>query len=295
MSTASRNGLLAAAGAYFLWGFLPIYWKIIKHVPSFEILCHRIAWSFVFVFLILAIRKQHAWISTVKKNPKVLLHFTASAILLAGNWFLYIWAVNSNYIVETSLGYFINPLVNVLIGVFLLNEKLRRVQWISVALAGIGVAYLTVKYGAFPWISITLAFTFALYGYLRKTGALGSLEGLSLETAVLALPAAGYLFYLGASGNSVFGNTGALTHFMLIMAGAATSIPLLLFAYGAQKVNLSTMGFLQYFAPSIQLAIGVFMYNEPFDQTRLTGFLFIWSALGIYTIDRVIQLSRYKS
>jgi chloramphenicol-sensitive protein RarD len=294
MSDSSRNGLLAAAGSYLLWGFLPIYWKILGHIPSFEILCHRIAWSFLFVAVILAIRKQHAWIPALHSNPMVILHFTLSAVLLAANWFIYIWGVNNNFIVETSLGYFINPLVNVLLGVVLLKERLRPVQWGAVGLAAAGVLYLTIQYGSFPWISITLACTFAFYGYLRKTGALGSLEGLSLETALLALPAAAYLFWLGKSGGGAFGNTDVLTHIMLILAGAATSIPLLLFAYGAQKVNLSTMGFLQFFAPSIQLAIGVFMYHEPFDETRLKGFMFIWVALAIYTIDRVLQLSVYN-
>lgn len=294
MSKMENSGLWAAAGAYLLWGFLPIYWKIIKHVPSFEILCHRIAWSFVFVGILLVIRRRNEWIAEVRKSPKILLHFTASSLLLAANWFIYIWGVNSNYIVETSLGYFINPLVNVLIGVVLLNEKLRGIQWTAVGLAAIGVTYLTVVYGAFPWISLSLAFSFAFYGYLRKTGALGSLEGLSLETAVLVVPASAYLIFLQVQGKAVFLEADWLTHGMLILSGAVTSVPLILFAYGAKRVTMSTLGILQYFAPTIQFSIGVFMYNEPFDTTRLVGFVFIWTALLLYTIDRFYQLSRYK-
>lgn len=292
MSNASNKGLWAASGAYFLWGFLPIYWKIIKHIPSFEILCHRIAWSFLFVGFLLAWRRKHEWIGQVRAQPKILLHFTISALLLAVNWFIYIWGVNSGFIVETSLGYFINPLVNVLIGVVLLNEKLRRIQWVSVGLAATGVLYLTWAYGAFPWISLSLAFSFAIYGYMRKTGALGSLEGLALETTVLFIPALAYLIFLETNGTGVFFDTDALSHTMLILAGAATSIPLILFAYGAQRVSMSTLGILQYTAPTIQFCIGVFMYGEAFDETRLTGFLFIWVALGLYTADRFLTLSR---
>ena len=213
--------------------------------------------------------------------------FTASALLLSVNWFVYIWGVNAGFIVETSLGYFINPLVSVLMGVFFLGEQLRKGQWLAIALAGVGVIYLTVRYGALPWIALTLATSFALYGLIRKTAPLGSLEGLSLETALMFIPALGYLVYLESLGTAAFGHVDGLTTGLLMFAGAATAVPLLFFAAGARRTRLATIGILQYIAPTLQFLIGVLIYHEPFTADRLVGFGFIWLALFIYSGENI--------
>jgi chloramphenicol-sensitive protein RarD len=215
------------------------------------------------------------------------LTFLSSAVLLAINWFTYIWGVNHGFIVETSLGYFINPLVNVVLGVFFLRERLRAGQWAAVAMAASGVLYLTISYGALPWIALTLAFSFGLYGFLRKTARLDSLEGLSMETGLLFLPALGYLLYLEAAGQASFGHAGLVPTLLLALAGVATAVPLLFFAIGARLIPLSLLGILQYLAPTIQFLLGVLVYDEPFTLERLVGFGLVWSALLIYTIESI--------
>lgn len=279
---------MAALSAYLLWGFFPIYWKSIHTVPAFEILCHRVVWSMLFLIIILSIRKHWNWLKPALTVPKTILPFVASAFILAGNWLTYIWGVNSGHIVETSLGYFINPLVNVLLGVVFLKERLRKIQWLSITMALIGVLYLTFQYGQFPWIALTLAFSFGFYGLMRKTARLASLEGLSVEMAILFLPALVFISYFEYNGSGSFLAGSAFTKTLLPVSGLVTSIPLLLFAYGARNITLTTLGLLQYIAPTLQLMVGVFIYMENFPKTRIIGFTFIWTALLVYSIEGLL-------
>ena len=282
-----KKGVLAALSAYLLWGFFPIYWKSIHTVPAFEILCHRVVWSMLFLIIILSLRKHWKWLRPALAVPKTILPFVASAFILAGNWLTYIWGVNSGHIVETSLGYFINPLVNVLLGVVFLKERLRKIQWFSIAMAFAGVLYLTFQYGQFPWIALTLAFSFGFYGLIRKTARLSSLEGLSVEMAILFIPALFFIFYFESQGSGSFLTGNVITKTLLPVSGLVTSIPLLLFAFGARNITLTTLGLLQYVAPTLQLMVGVFIYMESFPQTRMIGFTFIWIALLIYSVEGV--------
>lgn len=284
-----KNGILAAIGAYALWGLLPIYWKAVRAVPSVEVVCHRMVWSFAFVALLLVGKNQWEWLRRARKSPTTLITCVGTSCLLALNWFTYIWAVNSGHIVDSSLGYFINPLISVLFGMLFLGERLRSWQWVAILVALGGVIFLTLGYGTFPWIALTLAITFGLYGLLRKTASLGALEGLSLEMTILFLPALVYLVHLESVGAASFGHTGATTSLLLALAGVATALPLIWFAYGARKVTLATVGILQYIAPTMQFLLGVLVYGESFTTTRMVGFGAIWSALLIYSIEGVVE------
>jgi chloramphenicol-sensitive protein RarD len=290
-----NKGVWFGIGAYGLWGFLPIYWKAVQAVPSTEIVAHRTVWSLVFVALLLTSKGQWGWLKTVWKNPRTLLIVFASGTILGINWLIYIWGVNAGFVVETSLGYFINPLVNVLLGVLFLGEKMRRWQWVAIGLAATGVLYLTISYGSLPWIALVLAFTFGFYGLLKKKTSLNSLEGLSLETALLAVPALFYLLFLEASGAGSFGHTNQTISLLLVFTGVATGLPLLFFAAAARRIPLSTMGLLQYMAPTIQLFLGVFLYGEPFSPVRLIGFSFIWLALLIYSAEGLRQRHTFST
>lgn len=284
-----NKGVLYGAGAYILWGLLPLYWKALQHVPALEILAHRMVWSLGVVLLLVAMRGQWRRMGNALRNRRVVITFMATALLLSLNWYVYIWAVNAGYVVEASLGYFINPLVNVLLGVLFLKERLRRWQSVSMAIALAGVIYLTVTYGSLPWIALLLAGSFGLYGLFRKMATLNSLEGLTLETLLLFAPALAYLVYLQVAGRGTFGHTDASTTILLIGSGVATAVPLLLFAAGARLIPLTLMGVLQYFAPTLQFLIGVLVYREPLDLTRFLGFCLIWLALVIYTIEGFVQ------
>lgn len=283
-----NKGIVYAAGAYILWGLLPLYWKALHDVPSTQIVAHRLVWSLVFVGLALTLRRNWGWLGKAIRQPRVLLTFALSGALLTVNWLVYIWGVNAGFIVETSLGYFINPLVNVLLGFLILKERLRPAQWAALGVALAGVLYLTFSYGAFPWIALTLAFSFGIYGLIRKTAALNSAEGLFVETAVFFLPALGFLLLQESRGVGALGHLDATTTLLLIGAGAATSIPLILFAAGARRITLTTLGLLQYVAPTLQFLIGVVIYHEPFGAGRLVGFGLIWLALVLYTAESLI-------
>jgi len=286
-------GVLSAGCAFFMWGVFPLYLKTLKAIPPLEILSHRVFWSFVMLALILTLRHQWGWITSIKKNPRITAAFIASASMLAINWVVYIWSINHDRIVDASLGYFIAPLFNVLFGV-MLGERLRLWQWISVGLAATGVAWLTISAGQLPWIGLTLAFTFGLYGLLRKTASLGALEGLTLETLVM-LPLSALFLLLPESGSShAFVNAGINTSLLLIAAGPVTAIPLLLFAYGARRIPLSLVGILQYIGPTIQLLFGIYLYNEAFSSTKLLGYGLIWCALGLYSIESIWQAWRHS-
>jgi chloramphenicol-sensitive protein RarD len=249
-------------------------------------------WSLLFLVGLLAYKRHWGWIKTAVRDRKILLTFLVTAILLSINWGTYIWGVNAGYIIETSLGYFINPLVNVLLGVVLLKETLRRWQLVAVLVALSGVLYLTFSYGALPWIALTLAFSFGFYGLLRKTASLGSLEGLSMETGILFLPALAYLIYLQFNGTAAFGRIDLQTTLLLAFAGVATAVPLLFFASGALQITLVTLGILQYVAPTIQFLLGVLVYHEPFDERGFVGYGLVWLALLIYSGDAIWRGSR---
>jgi len=281
-----NTGMLYAAGAFLSWGLFPLYFHAIKNVPASEILAHRMAWSLLFLMLVLAVRRQWKWLPQVLRQPKVVGSFLVSAFLLSANWFVYIWAVNNGHVVDASLGYFINPLVNVLLGMLVLKEKLRRGQWIAIGVAATGVAWLTWQGGQVPYIALVLALSFGAYGLLRKTAALAALEGLSFETLILFPLAVAYLGWLVYNGQSVFLNAESdSTRWLLAAAGPTTAIPLLLFAAGARRIPMSVLGMLQYMSPSLQMLLGVWVFNEAFSSTKLVGFLFIWSALAIYMLE----------
>lgn len=287
------RGILAAGTAFTLWGVFPLYLRLMKQVPSLEILSHRVLWSVVLLMGLLTIRRQWDWLASVRARPRIVLTFVASALMLATNWVVYIWSVNNDHIIDASLGYFITPLFNVLFGIGL-GERLRLTQWLAVALAACGVVWLTVSAGQLPWIGLVIAVTFSLYGLLRKTATLGALEGLSIETLVL-LPAASLFLLLPNAGSShAFGSDVTLT-LLLISAGPVTAIPLLMFAYGARRIPLSLMGLLQYIGPSIQLLLGVWMYHEPFTDDKLICFALIWLGLALYSGEALLRGWRLKS
>ncbi|MFM7670534.1 MAG: EamA family transporter RarD [Betaproteobacteria bacterium] len=277
------RGVIAAGTAFTLWGVFPLYLRLLKQVPSLEILSHRVLWSVVLLMSLLALRRQWDWLALVRAKPRIIITFVTSALMLATNWVVYIWSVNHDHIIDASLGYFIAPLFNVLFGIGL-GERLRLTQWIAVALAACGVLWLTFSAGQLPWIGLVIAVTFGLYGLLRKTAALGALEGLSVETLVLLPAASVFLLVPDAGSSHAFGSDLPLS-LLLIAAGPVTAIPLLLFAYGARRIPLSLVGLLQYIGPSLQLLIGVWLFNEPFGGSKLIGFALIWSGLLIYSVD----------
>jgi chloramphenicol-sensitive protein RarD len=284
-----RTGILSATLAFLAWGLFPLYFHALHEVPPLQILAHRMLWSLLFLLVILALRRQWGWLS-IARQPRVLGSFVASACLLSVNWLIYIWAVNNGHVIEASLGYFINPLVNILFGYLLLHERLRRAQWMAIAVAAVGVAWLTWQAGTIPWIALALAATFGGYGLLRKTAALGALEGLSFETMVLFPVAAGYVAWLTAHGQNAFVDTASnSTRWLLVAAGPITAVPLLLFASGARRIPLSVLGLLQYLAPTLQFMLGVWLFHEAFTPDRLVGFALIWTALALFALEGLLR------
>lgn len=277
-----KKGTLIAAGAYVMWGVLPIYWHALSGVTPVEILMHRIVWSLLFCAILVTAMKDWGWLRAGFRKPVVFRRFVVTAVLLACNWLIYIWANNNGHIVEASLGYFITPLVNVVLGLLILHEHLRPGQWLALAVATAGVSYLVFNASGWIWISFTLAFSFGFYGLLRKTATWGSLQGLTVEMGILFVPALAYLVLAASRGTMAFGTQNTQTTLMLAFSGVITAIPLLLFASGARQVPLTTLGVLQYIAPTMQFMIGVFLYHEPFTRTSLIGFGIVWVALAIY-------------
>ena len=285
MAGCMNAGLVYAALAFAIWGLFPLYFHQLASVSPVEVVLHRSAWSLAFVLVVLAVLRRWAWIAEVWREPRRMLVFGASALLLAVNWLVYVYSVQTHRVVEASLGYFINPLVNVMLGVLVLHERLRRPQWLAVGLAAAGVAWLTALTGTLPWIALTLAGSFGLYGLLRKTASLGALEGLALETFLLApLVVPGLLWWTFQHDGALARGDPALSAW-LVAAGPLTALPLLLFAAGARRLPLATVGLLQYIGPTIQLALGIWVFHEPFDARRLIGFALIWSALAVYSVD----------
>lgn len=280
-------GILYAFAAFVLWGLFPVYFKTLHQIPALEMLAHRMAWSLVFVIAVLVVRRHWRWLGPTLRDRRLLGRFAASAVLLSANWGIYIWAVNAGHIVEASLGYFINPLINVVFGYAFLRERLRALQWAAVALAMAGVVWLTWQNGAPPWISLALAVTFGGYGLLRKTAQLGALEGLALETVLLFPVAIVYLTILSLAGESHFTHASRGLQLLLAAAGPITAIPLLLFGAAAQRIPLSMLGLIQYVTPTLQLLTGVLIYGEPFGVVRAIGYGAIWVALALYSLEGV--------
>lgn len=282
-----NKGILRGIAAYAMWGFFPIYWRLLRDVPAVQLLSHRIVWSFglLVVFIILFRQTNEFWTSL---NWHTVRLYSLAALLIGVNWLVYVWAVNAGFIVETSLGYFINPLLSVSLGVLFLRERLRPAQWIPIGLATVGVMYLTLVYGRLPWIALSLAFTFGLYGLVKKLAPLGSHFGLTLETGILFLPALLYLGFVQVTGSASFLNTGFRADLLMVGAGLVTTVPLLMFASAAREIPLSMIGVLQYLAPSIQFLIGVFLYQEDFNSSQLIGFGIVWVALVLFWVENFL-------
>jgi chloramphenicol-sensitive protein RarD len=280
-----NEGVWYAVCAYVCWGLFPIFWKQLDRVPALQLIGHRILWSFVMLAAIIgATRQWQAFRLTSFKTPVIRIYAVAAALVTV-NWFTFVWAVNSGYVVETSLGYFINPLVSVLIGVLFLHERLRLVQWIAIGLAAAGVLYLTILYGSLPWIALVLALSFGSYGLVKKKGLLGSVHGLALETAILTPVAIGYLIYVAFRGHGALLHGGLRSDLLLLGTGAVTTIPLLFFASAVQRIPLSLLGVLQYIAPTMQFLLGVLLYREPFTAAQFVGFAMVWAALVVLGVE----------
>jgi chloramphenicol-sensitive protein RarD len=287
-------GIAYALSAYVIWGTFPLYFKQVADVPALEVVMHRTLWSLLFVMLVLLVRKRWSWIGQVARQPKVLGAFALSAFLLSSNWLIYVWAVQNQHILDASLGYFILPLVNVTLAYAFLGERPRRGQWMAVGLAALGVVWLTIQAGRLPWVALVLALTFGFYGLLRKIAALGALEGLALETMVLTPIAAAYLTYGVWHGDSVLLHGPASTLAWLAFGGPLTAIPLLLFAAGARRIPMTTLGLLQYVSPSILFLLSVLVFKEPLQLPRLIGFALIWGALVAYSLEGLLNHQRLR-
>jgi chloramphenicol-sensitive protein RarD len=281
--TTSRSGLAAAIGGYLLWGLFPLYWPLLEPAAPVEILAHRIVWSLVFLVALMALTAGFAWLRRLTGREAGLL--ALAAVLVSVNWGVYIYGVNSERVVETSLGYFINPLLTVVLAMVFLHERLRRRQGIALAVAALGVLVLTVDYGRVPWIALTLALSFGLYGLVKKRAGVDGTQSLAVETAVIVIPAAAYLFWLGGTGRGTFTSEGAGHTALLVAAGVVTALPLMLFGAAAVRIRLSTLGLLQYMTPTIQFLIGVLLYSEPMPLSRLAGFVLVWIALVVFMLD----------
>jgi chloramphenicol-sensitive protein RarD len=293
-SNSPRRGALAAAGCYLAWGLFPLYWHQLATVNSAELIAHRHLWSLGFVAIVISLRRSWGDAAAAMRSPRALRVHALSGVLLTLNWLVFIWGVNHGHVVEASLGYFLVPLVNVGLGRFVLKEQLHRAQWLAICCAAVGVTLLVVRLGRLPWIALALAATFGAYGLLRKQSPLGPLLGLGLETVLLAPVALAFLLYQEHIGAGVFGHADTWTHVLLVSAGAVTAIPLLLFAYGARRVRFTTLGLLQYIAPTVQFALGTWVFRERFDPAQASAFALIWVGLLIYTADNLAQQTRIR-
>jgi len=280
-----RLGVVSGLAAYGMWGLFPRYFPLLEPAGGLEIVAHRVLWSLLFVALLLTVARRWGHVRAAVADRRTVLVLAGAAVLIAANWLIFVYGVNSGHVVETSLGYFINPLVSVLLGVVVFSERLRPLQWAAVAIAAVAVLVLTVDYGRPPWIALALALTFGLYGLMKKLVRTEATPGLFVETALVSIPAAVVLAVAHSAGDGTFGNAGAGHALLLVSSGVATAVPLLLFAAAARRVPLSTVGLLQYVTPSMQLAIGVVVYDEPMPPARLAGFVIVWVALAVFTAD----------
>jgi chloramphenicol-sensitive protein RarD len=295
-----KRGFWIGAAAYAIWGLFPIYWKQLEGVPAAQVIAHRIAWSFVVLLPVLGVsmwreaRTAGSGAFGIYASSASVIIYATAALLIAVNWFTYVWAVNHGLVVETSLGYFITPLVNVLLGVVVLREALRVWQWVAVALAAAGVAYLTVVYGAVPWIALALAVSFGTYGLVKKKAPMAPLPGLTLETGLLFVPAVAFLVVADLRGTGAFGHAGTLPTLLMAGAGIVTTVPLLMFATAVRLIPLSAIGILQFIAPTIQFLLGVLVYREPFSRGQFAGFTLVWLALAIFAVEGGIEQGRRR-
>lgn len=285
-------GVIYAGSAFFIWSLGPIYWKALGAVPPLEIILHRMVWAFVFLIILIVIGRRWNELFKALKDLRIILTLSSTAVILGLNWWLYIWAINNNHVLQGSLGYYINPLVSVVFGVVFLRERLRPAQVLAVLLAGAGVVYLTISYGAFPWIALALASSFGLYGLIRKVAPVGPLVGLTIETLLLTPPAAAYLIYIGVQGSGSFLHGSMRIDLLLMGTSVLTAVPLTFFTAGAKRINLSTVGLLQYIAPTGIFLLAVFYYHEPFSKPQVWTFFMIWTALAVYSTDSVIYFRR---
>jgi len=290
----NRKGLIYGSGAYLLWGLFPLYWPLLKPAGAIEILAQRMIWSLLFIAIVLLCTRNWSGVRAVIADRAALSRLALAAACVSVNWGVYIWAVNSEHVVETSLGYFINPLLTILLGVFVLKESLTRSQWIAVGIATVAIVVLTIDYGRLPWIALALAVSFAAYGFLKKQVSAGAVESLAIETAVLALPALITLTVLANRSQLTFGHHSHSTTLLLAGSGVITAIPLLLFGAGASRLPLSTIGLLQYLAPVLQFAVGVGVRHEAMPLPRLLGFALVWVALVILTTEAVRSSRRNR-
>jgi len=280
-----RLGTAAGLGAYALWGLFPLYFPLLEPAGGLEIVAHRVVWSLLFIAVLLTVVRRWSLVRAAVSDRRTLVVLAGAAVLISGNWLVFVYGVNSGHVVETSLGYFINPLVSVLLGVVVFSERLRPLQWTAVGIAAVAVTVLTVDYGRPPWIALSLAFTFGLYGVMKKLVRVEAAPGLFLETLLVVFPALVVLGVLHGQGEGSFGTLGALHSVLLVLSGVATAVPLLLFAAAARRIPLSTVGLLQYLTPCMHLAIGVFVHGEPMPPVRLVGFALVWTALAVFTAD----------
>ena len=282
-------GAIYALLAYVIWGLFPAYWKQISAVPATQIIGHRIVWSFLFMLTLMVATKGTGYLKTLLADKRTVGVYSLVGVLLAGNWLTYVWAVNNGHVVEASLGYFISPLFNVLLGLLVLKERLYQRQWAAIVLATVGVAYLTTTYGRLPWIALLLAGTFGFYALMTKTAALDAAEGLTLATGAVFLPALAFLLWQEMQGTGAFLHSGAKTNLILAGGGAVTAVPLLLFMLGVRRAPLSVVGLLQYVSPTIQFLLGVLAYHEPFTTQHLIGYAFVWAALAVFAGDALAR------
>ena len=290
---SGRQGLWYGVGAYSIWGLFPIYWKLIEFVPATQIIAHRIVWSFLLLILVRAtVTARRQRVEPLLASGRTVGLYTAAAMLIAVNWFVYVWAVNHGFILETSLGYFITPLVNVLLGVVILRERLRTLQWVAIALAATGVGYLALVYGDVPWMAIVLALSFGTYGLVKKKAPLSSVAGLTLETGLLVVPALAYLAVAETGDAGAFLQAGGSTQALIAAAGPVTTLPLVLFAAAVQRIPLSVIGILQFIAPTIQFVLGVVVFKEPFNHQQFVAFAFVWSAVVVFVTEGILKMPR---
>jgi chloramphenicol-sensitive protein RarD len=289
MTAAQRaaRGLLAGAAAFTIWGLFPLYLHPLREVPALQVVAHRISWSCLFILAWMLARGELRVLAAIFTQPALLSRLLLTALLISTNWLVYVWGVSHGHIVDTSLGYYINPLINVVLGIFVLRERLNPVQWTAVALAGVAVAYVTYEAGRLPWIALTLALSFSLYGLVRKLISVDALPGLATETLLLVPLASGYLWWCAHLGSGAFPHAGATVSALLMGMGLVSALPLFLFAFAARRLPYSTVGILQYIGPSLQLACGVLVFHERFDGARAVAFMLIWLALAIYAADGV--------
>jgi len=285
-------GVYFLVPAFLIWGGSPVYWKALAHVPSLELLAHRIVWSFLFLMVLVVFQKRLNEIIEALTNRATLLVLAGTTLILAFNWFLFIWAVNHEQVLQTSLGYYIAPLINVLLGMIILKERLRLLQSAALLIAGSGVLYYAFGLGQFPWISISLALSFGLYGLLHKMMAAGSVVGLCIETMMLSIPSAAYLFWMNFKGEGALFSIGPTTDILLFGTNLVTALPLLLFTLGARRAMLSTVGFMQYISPCCTFLLAVFIYREPFSVERLVTFVLIWTAVTLFSADSLYSLRK---